>query len=273
MAWRLKMKARKAPPGMELVRERLEEFESETREALNTPADDKRRNEITWPMHKLHYRKNRYLYEMHYKKREISKQLLDYLIHEKIADGKLISKWRRPGYETVCSLVAITKLNTNYKSVNICRVPLAQRKGQILPNVLTGCVTCASGDNGPVWWDDPVPEFVKQRAAQVDPGKASLLQIGAPADSAQHEGKEGDGDTVEERVRVDEERGVIEPGTSGALRDEDGGQHESVEERDGDGNPEEEGARVDEEHGAIEPGTSDATKDKDEKHRDSVEER
>lgn len=183
MAWRLKMisKSRKAPAGMEEIHEKLEEFESLTREAMNTPADDKRRNEITWPMQKLHYQKNKYLFDMHYKDGKISKKLLDYLIHEKIADGKLIAKWRRPGYERLCSLAVITKSNTNYKSVGICRVPLHERKGQILPNVLTGCVSCASGDGGPVWWDDPVPDAVKQMILQVDPGKAGLVDAGAGA--------------------------------------------------------------------------------------------
>lgn len=180
------MKARKAPPGMDVIAEKLREFENRTRDALNTPPDDKRRNEITWPMHKLHFEKNRYLYEMYYKKRQISKQLLDYLIHEKIADGKLIAKWRRPGYETLCSLLVITKSNTNFGSVSVCRVPLKDRKGQILPNVLTGCVSCASGDGGPIWWDDPVPDIVKRRIVQVDPGKADLIELdnSQPAEDA-----------------------------------------------------------------------------------------
>lgn len=174
MAWRLKMKARKAPPGMDKIQDKLQEFEARARDILNTPADDKRRNEITWPMHKLHYKKNRYLFDMQ-RRHEISKTLLDYLIHEKIADGKLIAKWRRPGYETLCSLLVITKKNTNFGAVGVCRVKLKDRRGQILPNVLTGCVSCASGDGGPIWWDDPVPDVVRQRILQIDPGKADLV--------------------------------------------------------------------------------------------------
>lgn len=186
MAWRLKMKARKAPPGMEKVQDKLQEFEARTRDVLNTPADDKRRNEITWPMHKLHYEKNRYLYDMQ-RRHEISKPLLDYLIHEKIADGKLIAKWRRPGYETLCSLLVITKKNTNFGAVGVCRVKLKDRRGQILPNVLTGCVSCASGDRGPIWWDDPIPDVVKQRILQIDPGKADLvLGVDAPRVPSPH---------------------------------------------------------------------------------------
>lgn len=168
------MKSRKAPPGMDLIMPTIQEFEIKRREALDTPPDEKRRNEITWPMHKLHYQYNRYLYDMHYRERRISKQLLDYLIHEKLADGRLISKWRRPGYERLCSLQVITKSNTAFGTVGVCRIPLHERRGQILPNVLTGCVSCASGDGGPIWWDDPVPDIVKERIQEIDPGKAEL---------------------------------------------------------------------------------------------------
>lgn len=175
MSWRLIKKTRKAPPGIEKVLPTLEEFEAQTREALNAPPDDKRRNEIAWPMHKLHYQKNRYLFDMHFKQHKISKKLLDYLIKEKLADGKLIAKWRRPGYERLCSLQVVTKSNMNFGGVGVCRIPLKQRRGQILPNVLTGCVSCASGDRGPIWWDDPVPQIVKDRIADIDPGKAELV--------------------------------------------------------------------------------------------------
>ncbi|PXF40345.1 Protein BUD31-like [Gracilariopsis chorda] len=180
MSWRLIKKTRKAPPGIEKVLPTLEEFEAQTREALNAPPDDKRRNEIAWPMHKLHYQKNRYLFDMHFKQHKISKKLLDYLIKEKIADGKLIAKWRRPGYERLCSLQVVTKSNMNFGGVGVCRTPLKQRRGQILPNVLTGCVSCASGDGGPIWWDDPVPQIVKDRIADIDPGKAELVNPPQP---------------------------------------------------------------------------------------------
>lgn len=185
MAWRIKMKTRKAPPGIDLVRPKLEEYEQKTREALNAPMDDKRRNEISWPMHRLHYEKNRYLFNLHYKQHDISKKLLDYLIKEKLADGKLMAKWRRPGYERLCSLLVITKSNTNFGTTSVCRIPLKDRTGQIMPNVLTGCVSCASGDGGPIWWNDPVPEIVKKRISAIDPGKASLMEPEAPDDKGE----------------------------------------------------------------------------------------
>lgn len=197
------MKLRKAPPGVEVVLKELEDFENKMREAVNSPIDKKMRNEMSWPVHKVHYQKNRYLYDQHYKKHQISKRLLDYLIKEGVADGKLIAKWRKPGYERLCSLLAITKSNTNFGTTSVCRVPLRDRHGQILPNIMTGCVSCASGDGGPIWWDDPVPEIAMQRALEADPGKAAEIQDTTPEEF--EEARQEAAKAVEEEERLQNE--------------------------------------------------------------------
>jgi len=43
----------------------------------------------------------------------MSRDLFDYLVREKIADGPLISKWRKPGYEILCSMLAIQKVGNS----------------------------------------------------------------------------------------------------------------------------------------------------------------
>ena len=48
-------------------------------------------------------------------------------MREKIADGALISKWRKPGYENLCSMLAIQKGGTNFGTTALCRVPIASR--------------------------------------------------------------------------------------------------------------------------------------------------
>ena len=39
----------------------------------------------------------------------------------------------------------------------LCRVPILKRNStdgsQIRPSQATGCISCASGDGGPIWWD------------------------------------------------------------------------------------------------------------------------
>lgn len=117
----------------------------------------------------------------------MSRELFDYLVREKIADGPLIAKWRKPGFEILCSMLAIQKGNHNFGTTSHCRVrhvsthlasdtstclstvidmrlrldlllqvPLSKRAGQqrITPDVQIGCISCASGDGrfgGPVW--------------------------------------------------------------------------------------------------------------------------
>lgn len=40
----------------------------------------------------------------------------DYLCREKIADGPLIAKWRKPGYEILCSMLAIQKVTATSRA-------------------------------------------------------------------------------------------------------------------------------------------------------------
>lgn len=167
MSWRLAIRRKRPPKGWDLVEPKLEEFEDRMREAMNEPVEDKMRNEVTWCVHKIHYQKNRFMFNLYNVEHKISKALYDYLIELKIADGPLLAKWKKPGYETLCSLAVIAKSNTNFRTAGICRVPLSERHGQITPNVMTGCVSCASGDSGPIWWDDPVPEVVMKRRREV----------------------------------------------------------------------------------------------------------
>jgi bud site selection protein 31 len=126
--------------------------------AVEADHDGMRKNELTWAVTKYHWLRNRYIYECRYKKNKISKELFDFLVRNKVADGALISKWRKRGYEFLCSLLAIDKTSSNFGTVSICRVPLKNRseEQQILPAVTTGCVSCASCDKGaPIWWDGP----------------------------------------------------------------------------------------------------------------------
>jgi len=148
--------------GWDDVEPQLQEFQSQMRDAINEPHEGKRRNEATWPITKIHYERSRYIYELFHKKKAISRELYDFLILEKWADAALIAKWKKPGYEYLCSLSAIDKRNANFGTTAICRVPLHLRKpGGTGPSVSTGCISCASQEagrlGGPIWWDTPRP--------------------------------------------------------------------------------------------------------------------
>jgi len=156
------LNTKKAPEGWDDVAPQLEEFASQMRDAVNEPHEGKRRNEATWQITRIHYERSRYIYELFYKKKAISRELYDFLLQEKHADAALIAKWKKPGYEYLCSLMAIDKRNSHFGTTAICRVPLHLRKpGNVGPSVHTGCISCSSAEagrlGGPIWWDSPRP--------------------------------------------------------------------------------------------------------------------
>ncbi|PSC71064.1 G10 family [Micractinium conductrix] len=163
MSFRRRLKGKQPPEGWELIEEVIEDFEHQMKEAVNEDTSAKRRNETTWKVTRIHWEKNRFIYDLMYNRKVMSRELYDWLVREKIADGALIAKWRKPGYEILCSLLAIQKGNHNFGTTSHCRVPMKQRAQQqrITPDVQTGCICCASGDGrfgGPIWWNTPLEE-------------------------------------------------------------------------------------------------------------------
>ena len=95
------------------------------------------------------------MYALHYTKKEISRELVDFCIREKVVDGNLMAKWKKPGYEFLCSVAAINKGSTNFGTTSVCRVPLRLRSGKIGPSTETGCISCASCTRSPSPQDFP----------------------------------------------------------------------------------------------------------------------
>ena len=95
------------------------------KDAVAEEHEGKRKNELTWRIHRVHWEKNRFIFDLRYRKKVMSEELYNYLCREKVADQALISKWRKPGYENLCSLLAIQKSDTNFGTASICRVPMS----------------------------------------------------------------------------------------------------------------------------------------------------
>lgn len=58
---------------------------------------------------KLHHQRSRYIYDLYYKRRGISKELYDFCIKEGYADANLIAKWKKVGSLVIlssCSFVS-----------------------------------------------------------------------------------------------------------------------------------------------------------------------
>merc|ERR1712071_643088 len=141
-----KVKRSKKPPpeGWELIEPTLEELEQKMREAETDPHEGKRKVEALWPIFKIHHQRSRYIYDLFYKRKAISRELHNYCLKENIADQNLIAKWKKQGYENLCCLRCIQTRDTNFGTNCICRVPKSKmEEGKIVECVHCGCRGCS----------------------------------------------------------------------------------------------------------------------------------
>jgi bud site selection protein 31 len=86
---------------------------------------------------------------MFYVYHRISREVYEYCIKNKLVDAALIAKWKKPGYERLCSTYVINPRNYKFGTVGICRVPKhCLAPGTTIEDPVTGCHGCASGPGG-----------------------------------------------------------------------------------------------------------------------------
>ncbi|KAG7397745.1 Component of the SF3b subcomplex of the U2 snRNP [Phytophthora boehmeriae] len=142
-------KKNRAPPGFAYIQPVMDALERELREKMNEPHEGKRQCEALWPVHQINWQRSRYVYDLYYKYKRIPREVYDYCVKNKLVDANLIAKWKKPGYERLCSTFAINTKNYNYGTVSICRVPRQQlSEGQVVQEKHSGCRGCASGPGG-----------------------------------------------------------------------------------------------------------------------------
>ena len=142
-------KKARPPPGFEVIEPTLSALEAEMRDRMNDPHEGMRKVEALWPIHQINWQRSRYVYDMFKRYKRISKEVYDYCARMKMIDVNLIAKWKKPGYERLCSTQAINSKNFNHGGVSICRVPRHQlAEGTVVQEQFAGCLGCASGDGG-----------------------------------------------------------------------------------------------------------------------------
>ena len=139
-----KVKRKRKPEGWEIIAPMLETLDNKMRDVESGATGEKTSQESTWEVFRIHHQRSRYVYEMYYKKKGISRELYDWCIREKIIDGNLVAKWKKDGYEKLCCLRCIQPKDTNYGTTCICRVPKKDISEQIVECVSCGCHGCAS---------------------------------------------------------------------------------------------------------------------------------
>jgi len=145
-------KQRAAPEGFDYVEPTLTALENELREKVNEPHEGLRKTESQWPVHQINWQKSRYIYDLYYTYHRISREVYEYCINNKLVDAALIAKWKKNGYERLCSTYSINPRNYKFGTVSICRVPkMNLPPGQEIEDPNTGCRGCASGDSGNIF--------------------------------------------------------------------------------------------------------------------------
>jgi bud site selection protein 31 len=141
------LKSKRAPKGWETIEPTLTELYQEMRDSENEPIEGKRKPETVWPIFRINHQMSKYVFDLFYKKKDISRELYEYCLREKWADQNLIAKWKKSGYERLCCLQCINKSDSQFGTGCICRVPKDQLdEDQAVECVKCGCRGCASGD-------------------------------------------------------------------------------------------------------------------------------
>jgi hypothetical protein len=71
-----KLKGKKPPEGWELIEEVIEDFERKQKENVNEEHEGKRKAELTWKIQRTHWEKNRFIYDLMYQRKVMSKELV-----------------------------------------------------------------------------------------------------------------------------------------------------------------------------------------------------
>ena len=144
-------KAKKPPKGFNYLAPVLSALENELRDKVRESNAGKRNTESMWPVHQINWQRSRYVYDMYYTHKKISKKVYDYCIKNKLVDAALIAKWKKTGYERLCSTYVINSNNYKFGTTSICRVPLKDRSPEqrTAQDPTTGCRGCASGVGQP----------------------------------------------------------------------------------------------------------------------------
>merc|ERR1711976_156286 len=98
---------RKPPQGWDEIEPTLQELNQRMKDAENEPHEGKRKPESLWPILRIHHQRSRYIYELYKIKKQISQTLYEWCLRQNYADGALIAKWKKPGYEKLCCLMCI----------------------------------------------------------------------------------------------------------------------------------------------------------------------
>ncbi|RLN50683.1 hypothetical protein BBJ28_00003090 [Nothophytophthora sp. Chile5] len=216
----------RAPKGYDYIQPVMDALESELREKMNEPHEGKRQCEALWPVHQINWQRSRYVYDLFYKYKRISREVYDYCVRMKLVDANLIAKWKKPGYERLCSTFAINTKNYNYGTVSICRVPKHQLSdGQVVQEKHSGCRGCASGPGGyHNIFGNKYGQYLARIQIAREEAEANASAVGKQVwatEDEQREYESGGEDEGKKKRRRGEEKEVEQPANASESESED----------------------------------------------------
>lgn len=180
---------------------------------MNDPHEGLRKNESQWPVHQINWQKTRYVYDLYYTYKRIPKEVYDYCITNKVVDAGLIAKWKKPGYERLCSTYVINPKNYKFGTVSICRVPKQfLAAGTEIEDPTTGCRGCASGSSQNIFGN----KYGQYLAAVQIAREERLARKAAQLELLRQEGEEEEQEAEDQRNEQDEQDDGEDAGAEGA---------------------------------------------------------
>ena len=61
--------------GWEDIEEAIEDFEQQMKDAVAEDEDGKRKNELNWKVHRVHFEKNRFIWDLMYQRRVMKREV------------------------------------------------------------------------------------------------------------------------------------------------------------------------------------------------------
>lgn len=71
-----KLKNKKAPEGWNMIEEVIQDFEQQMKDAVADEDAGKRKAEASWKIHRIHWEKNRFIYDLMYVRKVMSRELV-----------------------------------------------------------------------------------------------------------------------------------------------------------------------------------------------------
>jgi len=71
-----KLKSKKPPEGWNMIEEVIEDFEQQMKDAVADEHEGKRKCEASWKIHRIHWEKNRFIYDLMYVRKVMSRELV-----------------------------------------------------------------------------------------------------------------------------------------------------------------------------------------------------